>query len=139
MSEFDRRLHHAARELRERPVDVPPLAALGIDTSPRRTSQMPAVLAASVLVLGGLVVFATGRAHFDQSGRPAEIADVVAVAAPTPTAADRMRDPIVRRVATLSPHDEIVLVSATRQAAVAVSNDESRSPGAHVQRAPRWS
>jgi hypothetical protein len=109
MNELDQRLHHAARRLREMQVDVPPLAALGIDPSPmepgaqrpRAAAKVPAGLAAALLVVGGIVGFSIG-----QSGAPA-VEQAVQVA---PTAADRMRDPLLRLAAPLRATDEIAMM-----------------------------
>lgn len=55
---IDRRLHHAARELREVPIEVPPLSGLPHRSASRNGSRRPrlAVLAAPMLfVVGGLL------------------------------------------------------------------------------------
>jgi hypothetical protein len=114
MNELDQRLHHAARRLREMPVDVPSLAALGIDVPAaepqfpraRAAAKVPAGLAAALLVVGGIVGFSIG-----QSDAPA-VEQAVQVA---PTAADRMRDPLLRITAPLRATDEIAMMpSQTR-------------------------
>lgn len=55
---FDRRLHHAARELRELPIETPPFGDLRTGTARSRHGRSPAlssVLASMLFVVGGLL------------------------------------------------------------------------------------
>ena len=114
MNDLDQRLHHAARRLREMPVDVPPLGALGIAEvpvdpdvpRPRAAARVPAGLAAALMVVGGIVGFAIGHTH---STAP-QVERSVAAAPFEPTAADRMRDPLLRIAAPLRAADEIAMM-----------------------------
>lgn len=113
MNDLDQHLHHAARRLREMPVDVPPLSALGIDEPPvepdvprpRAAARVPAGLAAALLVVGGVVGFAIGQSH-------TAIPAVEQAVRAAPTSADRMRDPLVRVsfTAPLSTTDELAMM-----------------------------
>jgi hypothetical protein len=134
MTDLDHRLHRAARELREMPVEAPPLESLGIAPTRRSDTALPALLATMLLVAGGLVGFAVGRSHpdartdhaiaaVDEVSAVTPIPDVDATRDPagsgapiSPTPADRMRDPVWRVASTMSPRDEIALVTAAQSA-----------------------
>lgn len=77
----ERRLHHAGRELREVPIEVPPLGSILAGAAPRRRSSsvLQALAAPMLFVAGGL--FAYGAVQSDtvptmQSDVPASVTDV---------------------------------------------------------------
>jgi hypothetical protein len=109
MNDLERRLHHAARELRSIDIEPPPLATISASRRPTGIAgRVPALVMPVLFVLGGLAVIAGGL------GRTAESPDAgpAATVAAGPVADEGRQaepDEIGR---TLSVHDELALIAA---------------------------
>jgi hypothetical protein len=76
MNDLERRLHHAARELRSIDIEPPPLATISAPSRPTGLAgRVPALVMPVLFVLGGLAVIAGGL------GRTAEPPDALPAAA----------------------------------------------------------
>ena len=108
MIELERRLQHAARELREVQIEAPPLSSL---SAPRRPSgilgRVPALVMPVLFVLGGLAVVTGGV------GRQPEPASEATTAAPAAVEAAAVTAETDESAAvTLTAHQEIALIAA---------------------------
>ena len=130
MSDIERRLHHAARELRSVEIELPPLGPLAerhVPTARRSglAGRVPALVMPVVFVLGGLAVLTGGLGRTTdpsatlapapaptvagQAGDPGEVAEAVAVpplGAPGATGGAATDGP------PLSAHQEVALIAA---------------------------
>jgi hypothetical protein len=94
---IDRRLHHAARELREIEIDAPPLPK--VSAGHVRRSKIPAVAASLLVVLGGIAVW-SGMSDVPAGQSEAELSRATEV-----TVAPAL-------VSSISPREELALIAS---------------------------
>lgn len=108
MIDIERRLQHAARELREVRIDPPPLP---VDApAPRhRTGRLPTLVMPALFVLGGLamVVGGTGRQTDDTVDDTAPVTATAAIAAPEVLSAPSAAAPT-----PLTARQEVALIAS---------------------------
>lgn len=112
MIDIERRLQHAARELREVRIDPPPLPT---ERSERHslTGRLPTLVMPVLFVLGGLAIVAGGMGRTVEEVPPALPAAATAVAPETAAAVPRSTAP------PLTVHQEVALIATLGSARVA--------------------
>jgi hypothetical protein len=109
MNDLERRLHHAARELRSIDIEPPPLATISAPSRPTGLAgRVPALVMPVLFVLGGLAVIAGGL------GRTAEPPDALPAAAVEHDVGQGIGQGVEHRVAADPP-------DPTESAAIAAS------------------
>lgn len=108
MIELERRLQHAARELRELQIEAPPLPTLHAARRPSGIAgRVPALVMPVLFVLGGLAVVAGGI------GRQPEVSSEATSAAPAAAEVAAIAgDTDEFAVPTLTAHQEIALIAS---------------------------
>jgi len=111
MIDIERRLQHAARELREIEIEPPPLEHLGVRRRTGVVGRIPALVMPVLFVVGGLALVAGGMDPQVDGPTDAPVVDAVeqsSTAAPEPVVAERSSAP------TLTARQEIALISSLR-------------------------
>lgn len=114
MSDLERRLHHAARELRSIDIEPPPLATIAPSrASARRPSglgaRVPALVMPVLFVLGGLAVIGGALGH---TAEPPEALPAEPAAVAPPAQSGSTADPGVSR--PLSARQELALIASLK-------------------------
>ena len=115
MNDLERRLHHAARELRSIDIEPPPFASVAAPGRPSGlVGRVPALVMPVLFVLGGLAVVAGGL------GRTTEVPDAQSnppAVEVTPIAAQPGRIAGETSAPILSVHQELALIASLAPAA----------------------
>jgi hypothetical protein len=130
MSDIERRLHHAARELRSVEIELPPLGPLAerhVATGRRSglAGRVPALVMPVLFVLGGLAVLTGGLGRTtdppatlapappaDVAGQVADLGEVVEATAVATPGAPGATSAAAADGRPLSAHQEIALIAA---------------------------